>query len=89
MLSDIFPTAWFGGGLADVGKGDTVAVFGCGPVGMFSILSAQLQDAGRVLAIDQLGSRLGELTGAIDAYASFDQRAEGWHKVALDPASTR
>jgi threonine dehydrogenase-like Zn-dependent dehydrogenase len=58
MVSDIFPTAWFGARLAEVGKGDTVAVFGCGPVGMFSILSAQLQGAGRVLAVDQIASRL-------------------------------
>lgn len=58
MLSDIFPTAWFGARLAEVGTGDTVAVFGCGPVGMFSILSAQLQGAGRVLAVDQIPSRL-------------------------------
>ena len=58
MISDIFPTAWFGARLAEVGKGDTVAVFGCGPVGMFSILSAQLQGAGRVLAVDQIASRL-------------------------------
>jgi threonine dehydrogenase-like Zn-dependent dehydrogenase len=58
MISDIFPTAWFGARLAEVGKGDTVAVFGCGVVGMFSILSAQLQGAGRVLAVDQVPSRL-------------------------------
>jgi threonine dehydrogenase-like Zn-dependent dehydrogenase len=58
MISDIFPTAWFGARLAEVDKGDTVAVFGCGPVGMFSILSAQLQGAGRVLAVDQVPSRL-------------------------------
>jgi threonine dehydrogenase-like Zn-dependent dehydrogenase len=58
MISDIFPTAWFGARLAEVGKGDTVAVFGCGVVGMFSILSAQLQGAGRVLAVDQVASRL-------------------------------
>ncbi len=58
MISDIFPTAWFGARLADVGAGDTVAVFGCGPVGMFAILSAQLQGAGPVLAVDQVGLRL-------------------------------
>ena len=58
LISDIFPTAWFGGRLADVSDGDTVAVFGAGPVGMFSILSAQLQGAGRVLCVDQIPSRL-------------------------------
>jgi threonine dehydrogenase-like Zn-dependent dehydrogenase len=58
LLSDIFPTAWFGARLAEVTDGDTVAVFGAGPVGMFAILSAQLQDASRVLAVDQISSRL-------------------------------
>ena len=58
MLSDIFPTAWFGGRLAEIGKGDVVAVFGCGPVGQFAILSAMLQGAGRILAVDKVPSRL-------------------------------
>lgn len=58
LLSDIFPTAWFGAKLAEIGDGDTVAVFGCGPVGLFSILSAQLQGATRVFAVDQHGDRL-------------------------------
>ena len=58
LLSDIFPTAWFGARLADVADGDTVAVFGAGPVGMFTILSAQLQGAGRVFAVDEIPSRL-------------------------------
>ena len=58
LISDIFPTAWFGARLADVSPGDVVAVFGCGVVGMFTILSAQLQGAGRVLAVDQVASRL-------------------------------
>jgi threonine dehydrogenase-like Zn-dependent dehydrogenase len=58
MLSDIWPTAWFGGRLADITPGDTVAVFGCGPVGQFAILSAYLQGAGRVVAVDGLEDRL-------------------------------
>jgi threonine dehydrogenase-like Zn-dependent dehydrogenase len=58
LVSDIFPTAWFGARLAEVGDGDTVAVFGAGPVGMFAIVSAQLQGAGRVLVVDQVASRL-------------------------------
>lgn len=57
LISDIFPTAWFGARLADIKPGDVVAVFGCGPVGMFAILSAQLQGTGRVLAVDQVPSR--------------------------------
>ena len=58
MLSDIFPTAYFGAEIAEISPGDTVAVFGCGPVGMFAIASAQLMGAGRILAIDTIGSRL-------------------------------
>jgi threonine dehydrogenase-like Zn-dependent dehydrogenase len=58
LLSDIFPTAYFGAKLAEVKDGDTVAVFGCGPVGQFAIASAFLQGAGRVIAIDTIPSRL-------------------------------
>lgn len=58
LLSDIFPTGWFGAKLAEVEAGDTVAVFGCGPVGQFAVLSAWLQGAGRVLAVDTIASRL-------------------------------
>ncbi len=58
MLSDIFPTAYFGAKLAEVKSGDTVAVFGCGPVGQFAIASAQLLGANRVIAVDTIPSRL-------------------------------
>lgn len=58
MLSDIFPTAWFGTDLAEVGNGDTVAVFGCGPVGQLALLSARLKGAGRVIAVDRSEDRL-------------------------------
>ncbi len=58
LLSDIFPTAYFGAKLAEVTPGDTVAVFGCGPVGLFAVASARLLGAGRVFAIDTVPSRL-------------------------------
>ncbi len=58
LISDIFPTAYFGAELAEIQPGDTVAVFGCGPVGQFAIASAQLLGAGRILAIDTISSRL-------------------------------
>lgn len=58
LLSDIFPTAYFGAKLAEIRNGDTVAIFGCGPVGQFAILSARLLGAGRILAIDTIPSRL-------------------------------
>lgn len=58
LLSDIFPTGYFGADLAGVNDGDVVAVFGCGPVGQFAIVSAFLMGAGRVLAVDRVPSRL-------------------------------
>jgi threonine dehydrogenase-like Zn-dependent dehydrogenase len=58
LMSDIFPTGYFGAHLAEITPGDTVAVFGCGPVGQFAIASAMLMGAGRVLAVDCLETRL-------------------------------
>jgi threonine dehydrogenase-like Zn-dependent dehydrogenase len=58
LLSDIFPTGYFGAVLAKIKPGHTVAVFGCGPVGQFVIASAKLMDAGRILAIDTIPARL-------------------------------
>src|SRR5687767_3654993 len=58
LLSDIFPTAYFGADLAEIRHGDTVVVFGCGPVGQFAIASAKLRGAGRVFAVDCVESRL-------------------------------
>lgn len=58
MISDIFPTAWFGAKLAEVEDGDTVAVFGAGPVGVFAVISAFLQGAGRVISVDRHADRL-------------------------------
>lgn len=58
LLSDIFPTGYFGASLAEVDSGDTVCVLGCGPVGQFAIASAKLMGAGRVIAVDCVPSRL-------------------------------
>lgn len=58
LISDIFPTGYFGADLAEITPGDTVAVFGCGPVGQFAILSARLMGADRILAVDTIPSRL-------------------------------
>jgi len=58
LLSDIFPTGYFGADIADIKPGNTVAVFGCGPVGQFAIASAKLLGAGRVFAVDAVPSRL-------------------------------
>ncbi|NVI99030.1 glutathione-dependent formaldehyde dehydrogenase [Myxococcus sp. AM009] len=58
LISDIFPTGYMGAELAEIKPGDTVAVFGCGPVGLFAIVSAKLLGAGRVFAIDCHEDRL-------------------------------
>jgi threonine dehydrogenase-like Zn-dependent dehydrogenase len=58
LISDIFPTGWFGADNAEIKPGNTVAVFGCGPVGQFAIASAKLMDAGRIFAIDHHKDRL-------------------------------
>jgi threonine dehydrogenase-like Zn-dependent dehydrogenase len=58
LLSDIFPTAWFAARLAEIKPGDSVAVFGCGPVGQLCIASAFKLGAGRVIAVDRIADRL-------------------------------
>ena len=58
LTSDIFPTGYFGADLANVHSGTTVVVFGCGPVGQFTIASCKLMGASRVFAVDTIASRL-------------------------------
>jgi threonine dehydrogenase-like Zn-dependent dehydrogenase len=57
-ISDIFPTGYFAAYEAEIKPGDTVAVFGCGPVGLFAIASAGLLGARRIFAIDRVPDRL-------------------------------
>jgi threonine dehydrogenase-like Zn-dependent dehydrogenase len=58
FLSDIFPTGYMGAEFCDIKGGETIAVFGCGPVAQFSIRSAFLLGAERVIAIDTVPERL-------------------------------
>jgi threonine dehydrogenase-like Zn-dependent dehydrogenase len=58
FLSDAFPTGWMAAENTDLEPGDTVAVWGCGPVGQFTIRSLRLLGAGRVIAIDEVAERL-------------------------------
>jgi threonine dehydrogenase-like Zn-dependent dehydrogenase len=58
FLSDAVPTGWTGADFCDITEGDTIAVWGCGAVGLMAIRSAQLMGAGRVIAIDRLPERL-------------------------------
>src|ERR687893_1291037 len=58
FLTDIFPTGYMGAEMCDIKPGDTVAVWGCGPVGQFAIASARLLGAERVVGIDRFPERL-------------------------------
>jgi threonine dehydrogenase-like Zn-dependent dehydrogenase len=58
FLSDILPTGYMGAEMCNIQKGDTIAVWGCGPVGQFAIASAYMLGAERVIAIDRFPYRL-------------------------------
>jgi len=58
FLTDIFPTGYMAAENCNIQRGDTVAIWGCGPVGQFAIKSAYLLGAGRVIAIDDNEDRL-------------------------------
>jgi threonine dehydrogenase-like Zn-dependent dehydrogenase len=58
FLSDILPTGYMGAEMCNIKEGDTIAVWGCGPVGQFAIASARMLGAERVIAIDRFEERL-------------------------------
>jgi threonine dehydrogenase-like Zn-dependent dehydrogenase len=58
FLSDILPTGYMAAENCSIHPGDTIAVWGCGPVGLFAIASAMMLGAGRVIAIDRFPERL-------------------------------
>lgn len=58
FLSDIFPTGYMAAENCHIQPGDTIAIWGCGPVGQFAIKSAYMLGAGRVIAIDRFPERL-------------------------------
>jgi len=58
FLSDILPTGYMGAEMCGIQRGDVIAVWGCGPVGQFAIVSAFLLGAERVIAIDRFPYRL-------------------------------
>ena len=74
FLSDIFPTGYMGAENADIQPGDTVAIWGCGPVGLFAMRSARMLGAQRVVAIDHVPERLrlAESYGQAETIDSFD-----------------
>lgn len=86
FLSDIFPTGYMAADFCNLKGGETVAIWGCGPVGQFAIRSAFLLGAGRVIAIDSVPERLqlAEQAGAMtlnyksdDIYDSIQELTDG------------
>lgn len=77
FLSDIIPTGWTAAEWCGLKGGETVAVFGCGPVGLMAMKAARLQGAGRVIAVDVLDYRL--------AMAAKVAGADGINAEASDP----
>jgi threonine dehydrogenase-like Zn-dependent dehydrogenase len=75
FLGDIFPTGWQAAVQCDIEPTDTVAIWGCGPVGQMAIRSAVLLGAEQVIAIDRLPERLemAEAGGAIPI--NFDEES--------------
>jgi glutathione-independent formaldehyde dehydrogenase len=78
MLSDIFPTGWHATELAGVKPGDSVVVYGGGPVGLMAAYSANLKGAGKVMLVDRQPDRLklAESIGVIAIDDSADSPVE-------------
>jgi threonine dehydrogenase-like Zn-dependent dehydrogenase len=81
FLSDILPTGWMAAENCEIQPGDTIAVWGCGPVGQFAIQSAFVMGAHRVIAIDHHPHRL-ELAKSMGA------EALNYHEVKVREALT-
>ncbi len=86
FLSDIFPTGFMAADFCNIQKGDTIAIWGCGPVGQFAIRSAFMLGAERVIAIDTVQERLdlAKSAGAVtlnfrndDIYESLQELTNG------------
>ncbi|QQP87349.1 glutathione-dependent formaldehyde dehydrogenase [Skermanella sp. TT6] len=73
FLTDIFPTGYMAAENADIEPGDTVAVWGCGPVAQFAIRSAYLLGAERVIAIDRVPERLAMARDGRAITINFDE----------------
>jgi len=72
FLSDVFPTGYMAAQMCDITPGDTIAVWGCGPVGQFAIASAKLLGAARIIAIDRVPERLAMAANKAGATDTID-----------------
>src|SRR3954464_10804423 len=75
FLGDIFPTGWQAAAQCDIQPTDTVAVWGAGPVGQFTIRSALMQGARQVIAIDRYPDRLSMARAAGAETIDFDEES--------------
>ena len=74
FLADILPTSFFGAVNGNIRPGDTVAIFGCGPVGLCAVMSAKLFGPAEVIAVDSIPYRL-ELASKLGALAVDTEKA--------------
>ena len=89
FLSDIFPTAWQALDYSGFEPGDTVAVFGAGPVGLLSAYSAMLRGASRVYSVDSVPARL-SLAASIGAIPiAFNESDPVQQILAHEPGGVR
>ena len=83
FLTDILPTGWQGAEHCEIKGGDVVAIWGCGPVGLFAIQSAKVMGAGRIIAIETVPERvaLARQYGATDV---IDYQEESVYERILE-----
>lgn len=84
FLSDIFPTGYMGAEMCNITPGDTVAVWGCGPVGQFAIASAKMLGAERIIAIDRFPERLAMARDKAGATESIDYEQLDVYDTLMD-----
>ncbi|HYP53469.1 MAG TPA: zinc-dependent alcohol dehydrogenase, partial [Pyrinomonadaceae bacterium] len=89
FLSDIFPTGYMGAEMCDIKPGDTVAVWGCGPVGQFAIASAYMLGAERVIAIDRFPERLRMASEKAKAYAVINYEEQSVYDTLMEMTGGR
>lgn len=87
MLTDIFPTAWHATELAGVLPGETIAIYGAGPVGLMAALSASIKGAARIFVVDAHDDRL-KLAESLGA-TPVDMRRHDPVKFILDQTDGR
>jgi glutathione-independent formaldehyde dehydrogenase len=80
MLADIFPTGWHSTELACVQPGDSVVIYGAGPVGLMAAYSATIKGASKIMVVDRLPDRL-HLAESIGAIAIDDSKGSPVEQV--------